>query len=417
METFQEALRRLQGDLSLRELARKANLNDGHLGRIASGKRPPSEQVAVALDRALKTEGELFAILNAQPAPWRIDGGIWRPADSERLADELITAKPSAANALTLAHQWLIADPPQLQELRAGRRVGAGTVEQVEKRVQQLRLLDDHVGGTETHTMVTAELTATGEVLRDGSFTEQVGKRLLVAIGELCQLAGWTLSDAGEYARAEQLYLLGVRAAHAAGDVSGAANNLSSLAYQVANVGDPREATTLARSALVGAKGTQSATARALLAERVAWAAARTGETGDAERALGVVEVEYDQRRPDDDPIWTYWLDEGEIEVMAGRVWTQLRRPLRAVPILERATGAYGPDTGRETALYLSWLAESLLQANEIERAAEAATRTLRLSRGAGSTRADDRVAELRRQLGRFKGNAAADAFLEEAAA
>lgn len=100
---------------------------------------------------------------------------------------------------------------------------------------------------------------------------------------------------------------------------------------------------------------------------------------------------------------------------MAGRVWTQLRRPLRAVPILERATAGYGDDTGRETALYLTWLAESLLQANEIERAAVAAARALRLARRAGSVRAAARVGLVRQQLARFRGNTAVDAFEDEA--
>jgi hypothetical protein len=198
---------------------------------------------------------------------------------------------------------------------------------------------------------------------------------------------------------------------------AGAANNLSSLAYQVANVGNPLEAATLARSAYAGARRDASATTRALLAERVAWASARTGETGGAERALATVEAEYERQRPDEDPEWVYWLDDGEIEIMAGRVWTQLRRPLRAVPILERAVAGYGDDTGRETALYLSWLAESLLQVNEVERAAGAASEALRLSRLAGSVRADDRVQVIRGQLARFRGNAAVEAFEEEACA
>jgi hypothetical protein len=47
---------------------------------------------------------------------------------------------------------------------------------------------------------------------------------------------------------------------------------------------------------------------------------------------------------------------------------------LRAVPILEQATAGYDDDTGRETSLYLTWLAESLLQANEAERAADTAS-------------------------------------------
>jgi hypothetical protein len=156
---------------------------------------------------------------------------------------------------------------------------------------------------------------------------------------------------------------------------------------------------------------------RALLGERVAWAAARAGDVQVADTALLRVEKDYDgQQSADQDPEWVYWLSPEEVEVMAGRVWTQTRRPLRAVPILERAIEGYGDDTGRETALYQSWMAESLEQANEPDRAAAAATKALRLSRQAGSVRADDRVTLLRRKLRKHRGNAAVDAFLEESA-
>jgi transcriptional regulator with XRE-family HTH domain len=418
VETFGAAARRLRGALSLREVARRAHIDPGHLSRLEADKRPPTPTIAAALDEVLGAAGQLAALVPDRRAePWRLDGGLWRLRDSERLAAAIMDEEPTADNAVELAHQWLITEPPQVYEIRSGRRIGVAAVEQIERRVQRLRLLDDHVGGNETYAMVTGELAATSALLRDAAYTEEVGRRLLVAVGELCQLAGWTSSDAGRHAEAERLYLAGVRAAHAGGDVAGAANNLSSLAYQVANVGDPREAATLARSAYAGARGDATATTRALLAERVAWAAARAGEASGAERALATVETEYERRRPADDPEWVYWLDEGEIEIMAGRVWTQLRRPLRAVPILERATAGYGDDTGRETALYLTWLAESLLQANEVERAADAATRALRLSRRAGSARADDRVAAVRTLLERHRGNASVDAFEDEACA
>jgi transcriptional regulator with XRE-family HTH domain len=418
VETFGQAVRRLRGSLSLREVARRAHLDPGHLSRIEADKRPPTPLNAAALDDALNGNGTLVEMVPGPRAePWHLDGGLWRPADSERLAAEIAAQEPTGDNAAELAHQWLITEPPQVYEVRSGRRIGLGTVEEVEHRVHQLRLLDDHVGGNETHAMVTAELAATSSLLRNGSYSEEAGRRLLRAVGELCQLAGWTSSDAGRHAEAERFYLLGVRAAHAASDIAGAANSLSSLAYQIANVGDPRTAVTLARSAYAGARRDATATTRALLAERVAWAAARTGAASGVERALATVETEYDHRRPEDDPEWVYWLDEDEIEIMAGRVWTQLRRPLRAVPILERATAGYGDDTGRETALYLTSLAEALLQANEVERAAEAATRALRLSRRAASSRADDRVSAVRTLLGRHKGNPAVDAFEDEASA
>lgn len=417
METFGAAVRRLREDrgLSLRALAKAALIDPGHLSRIEQGTRPaPAAAGVKKLDEALRSGGELAAVLNR---PWVLDGGLWRPSESEQLAARLVADDPTPENAVNLAHEWLIAEPPQVTESTSGRRIGMGMVRTVDKRVRQLRLLDDHVGGADTYAMVTAELAVTIELLRTRSYTEEVGRRLLVAVGELCQLAGWTSSDAGRYAEAERIYLLGVSAAHAGGDPAGAANNLSSLAYQVANVGDPKRAVTLARSAYAGARRSATAKSRALLGERIAWAAARAADAREAEKALGRVEKDYaDQGRDDEDPEWVYWLSPEEVEVMAGRVWTQLRRPLRAVPILEKAIVGYGADTGRETALYQSWMAESLEQANEPDRAAAAATKALRLSRQAGSVRADDRVALLRRKLRKHQGNAAVDAFLEESA-
>jgi hypothetical protein len=56
------------------------------------------------------------------------------------------------------------------------------------------------------------------------------------------------------------------------------------------------------------------------------------------------------------------------------------------------------------------------VQANEVERAAETATEALRLSRQAGSVRATDRVAVIRGRLARYRGNAAVDAFEDNAA-
>jgi hypothetical protein len=401
--------------MSLRALGRAALIDPGHLTRIEAGTRPPPGAATIAmLDDKLDTGGALAAMLDK---PWILDGGLWRPDESEHLAARLVAHDPTPENAVNLAHEWLMAEPPQVTESRAGRRIGMGIVRKVEKRVRQLRLLDDHVGGADTYAMVTAELAATIDLLRTRSYPEEVGRRLLVAVGELCQLAGWTSSDAGRYAEAERIYLLGVSAAHAGGDTAGAANNLSSLAYQEANVGDPKRAVTLARSAYAGSRGAATSKTRALLGERVAWAAARAADAQEAEKALGRVEEDYaSQKQADDEPEWVYWLSPEEVEVMAGRVWTQLRRPLRAVPILERAIAGYGDDTGRETALYQSWMAESLEQANEPDRAAAAATKALRLSRQAGSVRADDRVTLLRRKLRKHAGTAAVDAFLEESA-
>lgn len=392
---------------SYRALAARTFYSKSYLHDLATGRKPPAPDVAARLDEALGAGGQLAA-LAAGGTPVPVGNG-WGRRDSEDLAHALTTTTPTAENAVALAHQWLITEPPQVYEMRSGRRVGAATIDRIVKRTQQLRLVDDHVGGRDTHAVVRAELVATAGLLRDGAYTEANGRRLLACVADLCQLAGWVLADAGHSAQARRVYLAGVRAGHAAGNACAAANNLSSLAYNVANTGDRAEAVTLARSAALGVRHSSTATAVALVLERLAWALARSDDGPAAERVLGQVEDVHGRRRPNEGPQWAYWLTLEEIEVMAGRVWTQLRRPLRAVPILERATAGYGDEVPRETALYATWLAEALLQAREVERAAAVAGRALRLAHRAGSARAFDRVDVLRAQLVAAGGAAVAE--------
>ena len=421
-ENFGQALKRLRSarGLSLRDLGALVGYSRKTIWNFEKGDRRPYPDVVQALDNAVSADGYLVhvaaseaAAAGAVDAYMPLAHGVWRRADAEALAHSLIAEDPKPDNALRLAHEWLVTEAPQVYELKAGRHISTDLVDQIEQRVHQIRLIDDHVGGLDTYAMARAELEATAALVRDAAYSEDVGRRLLSVISELCQIAGWITSDAGRHGEAQRLYLAGARASHAAGDASGAASNLSSLAYQLANVGNPHEAVLLARSAYKGAAHEASATTRALLLERVAWAHARAGDPDPAGRALDQVDDAFDSRSAGEDPPWVYWLNRDEIGVMQGRVWTQLQRPLRAVPTLEQAIAGYGDDTPREASLYLTWLAEALVQANEVERAAEVALRALALSRLAHSTRTASRVAELRALLTPFAGLPAVDAFLE----
>ncbi|MEU7750611.1 helix-turn-helix transcriptional regulator [Micromonospora sp. NPDC049171] len=416
---FAERLRTLikSRGVSYRALAGKTFYSKSYLHDLACGRKNPTVNTAQRLDAALEVGGMLAALAVAPGAEEGSAVTYGLRCDAEQLADLLVAQTPNPEIAAALAHQWLIAEPPQRYELSAGRRVGDETVARIEGRVRQLRRLDDHVGGAETYTMVSAELAATADLLREGSYREAVNRRLLVAIADLCQLAGFVAEDSGRVTEARQHYLTGMRAAHAGGDSASAANCLSSLSYLEANLGDRRSAVTLARSAYVGGRHAAEATGQALLLERVAWAHARLGEASLAERALGDVERVYEHCDLDEAPSWAYWLTRDEVEVMAGRVWTELRRPLRAVPILEGAIARYGDDFPRETSLYLSWLTEALLQAGELEHAVVAAGRSVGLARSARSQRAVDRIAELRRMIAAAQGSTgAADEFLKVSA-
>lgn len=305
----------------------------------------------------------------------------------------------SLDDPLRTAHEWLVAETPVSVQSAVGRRVGASLAGALERRVIELRHLDDVVGGLDLFPLVSKELSDAQRVVNAASYTEETGRRLLTVVGELAQLTGWVASDAGQYVEAQRVYLSGVSAASAAGDETLAGQLLSSLSYQIANVGDPADAALLARSAV---KGTRNATptVQALLLERVAWASARARDREGSRRALDAVDDSYEQRAAGiGEPEWVYWLDRKEINVMAGRCLIELGDPVQAEPLLSAAIAAYTLDHTREIALYQTWLAESYARSG----VADAGWATIELARksarGVNSARLNRRIAEVERLL------------------
>lgn len=300
---------------------------------------------------------------------------------------------------LRVAHEWLVSDSPTVIQLHAGRRIGTLLADKLESRVIELRHLDDVIGGGDLFPVVSKELSDVQDAVRSASYTEKVGRRLLTVVGELAQLAGWVASDAGRYSQAQRIYLDGVSAARCANDRPLAAQLLSSLSYQIANIGHPRDAAVLARSAVKGADDA-SPMVRTLLWERVAWASARSRDDAGTRRALDAVDNAYERRSPGViEPEWVYWLDRTEIDVMAGRCMIELGNPAAAEPLLTNAIISYPTDHAREVALYLSWLAEAYAQAGTIDAARDTLTRASGTAQGINSARLDLRISQVRSLL------------------
>jgi hypothetical protein len=338
--------------IGLSAMARRVSFTPGHLSNIEAGRR--------ASTAALITTYEELTGLHGPPDPLRV------------------------------GHEWLVSEFPQTLEIRAGRMVGAGSVTQLEARVIELRHLDDHLGGEDLAPVVTKELDETSGLVREASYTEPIGRRLLTSVGELAQLAGWVASDAGKHRDAERLYLSGVDTATEAGDRPLAANLLSSPSYQIANVGKPADALLLARTAVKGSKA--EGTVRALLLERVAWAAAKARDANAALRALDWVDDAYEDRHPESDPEWVYWLNRDEISTMRARVMVELGKPADAGPILADVLSRYPANSYREQSLYWSWLAEAYARADDRDQAQEALLKAASYASLVNSPRADERI-------------------------
>ncbi|MFF1479665.1 helix-turn-helix domain-containing protein [Streptomyces sp. NPDC058301] len=332
---------------------------------------------------------------------------------------EVLTALqgPAELPLPTLADYLPADDPLAPLDARTGRRIGMGQVDDLQQRVHGLRLADDVLAGGDLIRPALRELRSAVKLYREGSHSRAVGRELLCQIGELGQIAGWIASDAGQHSEAERIYRLGLDAARAAEDHTLAGNLAGSLAYQLSNTGREVEGIQLARAALALAGTDAPAKARALYLDRVAWAHTKAGEVQPALRALGEASEALGQ---DDEgieaPAYLYWVDSGELQVMESRVYTELRRPLRAVPLLRDVLSRYDATHTRELALYLSWLAVALSDANEPEEAVAVAERVMSLSADVASERTAERVRIVLARLEEFRDVPDVRALLDGAA-
>ncbi|GAA3225025.1 transcriptional regulator [Nonomuraea helvata] len=340
------------------------------------GEHAPGELYRALYARAFGiAESELFAVDQPHPAP---------------PASPLVELPP-------------VGDVLARVSTHVGRRVGADTVATLAARVHALRLADDVLAGGDLIGPAFRELDAAVTVYRRGGHTERVGRELLALIGEFAQIAGWIASDAGDVDRAAATYRLGISAAREAGAVLLESNIVGSLAYQITNGGDLAEGMRMARASVDATASVPSGRARALAFDRLAWATARAGDSQASMRALGDASAALDQATADEPAIF-YWVDAGELQVMEARVYTELRRPLRAIPLLTDVLGRYDAAHTRELALYLSWLAVALVDAGEPEEAAAAAHRMLDLSADMPSERTAARAREVVSRLAVHRG-------------
>jgi tetratricopeptide (TPR) repeat protein len=297
-----------------------------------------------------------------------------------------------------------------------GRRVGMSTAADLAARAHGLRLADDVIAGGDLLAPAFRELDAAIRLYRETTHTEEVGRALLAIIAEMAQIAGWIASDAGRHDQAERAYRLGVSAAREAQDTTLAGNLAGSLAYQLSNTGQEDTGLSLAQAALEEAGPDAPGRTRALYLDRVAWAHTKTGQSQQAMRALGQAHEALTDDA-DEAPTWAYWVSAEELDVMDARVYTELHKPLRAVPLLQEVLSRYDATHTRELALYLSWLAVALADANEPEEAAGTARRMLDLNSDLTSDRTARRAHVVLAKLEPFRSVPEVREVLDEHAA
>jgi hypothetical protein len=269
--------------------------------------------------------------------------------------------------------------------------------------------MDDLVGGPDLTGLTGRELRSALRRLRSPDLAGPQRRRLLPAVAELAQLACWVAADAGDPVAVARAHQIGMRAALAAGATPLAGHLLSTLAHL--DIGSD-DSVALARQGYRLARPRASATTRALLLHRVAFAAARTGRRRACEQALASAERAFERRDPAHDPSWVYWFDDAELTAMTGRCYAALGRPRLAEPLLRAALDDWRIRL-RPWALYAAWLAAVHLDSGQVEQAAGTARAALLTAVRVGSVRALRQVTALHPRLSGHRGVPAVREYAE----
>ena len=317
-------LAREEAGISYQRIAAECGIKPERVGLLARGRgRVESYEKITVIADALRIPG---ALVGLAPRPWEAPAG-----GDVRRRDVL-----QAAGAVGLAASLPAPQPPI-----GSRRIGASEVARLRARTVRLRRLDDVLGGGDTYRVYSAEYQATKSLLRAGAYSDSVLRELLALLSEQAQQAGWAAFDAGREREAAALYRESRSTAEEAGAGDLARNALAFLAYQ-AGASDPRAAAVIAMHSCEAITEQTPATVRALLWERCAWALAVAGDAAGTDAALHAAGAALDAADAGDpQPDWSAWVDRAELDIMAGRCWTELRRPLRAVPLLVRGLAGF----------------------------------------------------------------------------
>ncbi|WP_328559774.1 XRE family transcriptional regulator [Streptomyces coelicoflavus] len=387
-------LARSRAEISYSKIAAECDIKPIRVGTLARGEgRISSFEKVVEIADALRVPGHMVGLA---PRPWETDE---LPAHTH--SRENGPRNVRRRTVLQVATTGLAAALPALHRPQTPKRITTQYVDLLRARTARLRRLDDVLGGGDTYRVYLSEYQSTKAVLRATSATDDTHRRLLSLLAEQAQQAGWAAFDGGRPADAGSLYEESMAAAREAGDDDLLGNSYAFLAYQTADRGRAAEIAARSTTTITGAT---PAGVRALLHERMAWACAVAQRPTETERALDAARKaleEQDQREPQ--PDWAAWVDRTELDIMSGRCWAELRRPLRAVPVLSDALARYDDTHARDKALYLSWLAIAYLTAGEVEEAAKVTAHALDLSIGVASVRPRKRLDHVLAQLGKHR--------------
>ncbi|UOX90473.1 hypothetical protein MUY14_07565 [Amycolatopsis sp. FBCC-B4732] len=268
-------------------------------------------------------------------------------------------------------------------------------LEALEATTRAFRALDYRYGGGYCHTPLAA-LASWTVLLREGSVAPRLRRRLCRGLADLHNLLAWTEFDSGRDGSALRSFDVAAELAGEAGDH----DLLANVSYRRGRLHLHRGSVD---DALAEFDRGQDAAARAVLSINQAWAWAMRADESAALRYLGHA-IDAFPGEASAAP-WTRFFDANDLAAMTGTVRVELGRTVDrhhavlAIPFLDDAVAAYGPEMSRSRSLTQIMLALAHTLGRDTEAAARVGAEAISLAREIRSVRAKGRLRPLEAAL------------------
>jgi transcriptional regulator with XRE-family HTH domain len=231
-----------------------------------------------------------------------------------------------------------------LPHIQVPERVDSAHVRYLQAALGRLRAWDQSMGGGAVLQQALRQFSRARRMLDESSYTEKVGRELLVLTSDLGVICGWAAYDHGEQQLARRLYSEAQLLANSSGDTELQAHVLVNMSMQstyLATVdgarGFAREGLRLADMAGGVSRHETSPRLHALIALRQAAAYAQLGDGPAFRCAIAQARSELDRGSHPADPAWTGFVTAGEVAHALAAGYQRLGDPARAVTLHQDA--------------------------------------------------------------------------------
>lgn len=239
------------------------------------------------------------------------------------LLDDLLQASEVAER---VAPASALSDTGRSHSVARLGRVSSAEVDAIRELSGVLRRLDNRFGGGYVYSMATNHLEdGVMPMLRQGSYSDEVGQQLYSAAAEMAHLVGWMAYDIERPGEAERHFTHALQLSAAAGDDTFSAEVLAGMSHHAIHSGRPVDGVDLAQAAQRNAARTRLPS---LLAESFvmeAHAHARLGDARRSSKALRQAELAFGRPTDVDLPSWLRYFDEAYLAAKFAHCFRDLR--------------------------------------------------------------------------------------------